>query len=361
MAEIAFHPNWASPPGETIRAVLHAKGVSVHVFRLEIGLDESEVADLLTGVLPVTPVIAKSLAKALGATTHFWLERQKQYRTRLAELAAAEPELTNWGATFPVKKMVDSGWLPKPHVKEDAAFELLDYFDIGSVDEWREKYLSRLRLTKFRTSQAFQNDIPTTLAWIRHGELLAEKIECGRWDRNSFTDSLRALKPLSKIDDPAAFVPALQANCARHGVAVVIARCIPGCSASGATIMVRKDKALLLLSARFLADDQFWFSFFHEAGHLVLHGDEPHIEHEGATTPRQEVEANQFAEEIILEPVGEAALEGMRVNPFSIARLARQCDVSPGLIVGQLQHRGKISPKLFNRFKTRYGAGSFNL
>jgi HTH-type transcriptional regulator/antitoxin HigA len=141
----------------------------------------------------------------------------------------------------------------------------------------------------------------------------------------------------------------------------VVTRSIPGCAASGATIMLRPDKALLLLSARFLSDDQFWFSFFHEAGHLVLHGDEAHIEHEGASTPKQETEANEFAEEIILEPAGEAALKTIRVSPFSIARLARQCNVSAGVIVGQLQHRGRISPKLFNRFKTRYNPGSFTL
>jgi HTH-type transcriptional regulator/antitoxin HigA len=361
MADIAFRPNWASPPGETIRAVLHAKGVGIDVFRLEIGLDESQTANLLAGVLPVTPVIARSLAKSVGSTAHFWLERQRQYQDSLEELAAAAPGLVEWSATFPVKKMIESGWLPKPYAKSDVAFELLDYFDIGSVGEWRKKYPVRLGLAKFRTSEAFQNDIPTTLAWIRRGELLAEDIECAKWDRESFSTSLRELKPLSKIEDPKKFLPVLQRECASYGVAVIVSRSIPGCAASGATLMLSEHKALLLLSARFLSDDQFWFSFFHEAGHLVLHGDEPHIEHEGALTPKQEAEANRFAEKIILEPGGEAILKAIRVSPFSIARLARQCNVSAGVIVGQLQHQERISPKLFNRFKTRYTASSFTL
>ncbi len=361
MADIVVHPNWASPPGETIRAVLYAKGISIDVFRLAIGLNENQTTELLAGVRPVTPVIAKSLSKAVGSTAHFWLERQKQYRISLDELAAAEPELIEWSAAFPLKKMIDSGWLPKPHVKGDAAFELLDYFDIGSVDEWRKKYLARLNFTNFRTSEAFQNDILTTLAWIRRGELLAENIECEKWDRSGFLARLHELKPLSKVENPKDFLPVLQRECAKYGVAVVVARCIPGCAASGATIMLTKDKALLLLSARFLSDDQFWFSFFHEAGHLVLHGNEPHVEYEGASTPQQESEANQFAEQIILEPVGKPTLNTIKISPLSIARLARQCGVSNGLIVGQLQNRGRISPKLFNRFKTRYSASSFSL
>ena len=361
MADMAFRPNWASPPGETIRTVLHNKGVSVDSFRLEIGLDESQMAALLAGVLPVTPAIAKGLAKSVGSTAHFWLERQKQYRDSLEELAATDPELVEWCATFPVRKMIDSGWLPKPYSKSDVAFELLDYFDIESVEEWRKKYPTRLGIAKFRTSIVFQNDVPATLAWIRRGELLAEDIECAKWDRESFSANLRELKVLSKIEEPKEFLPILQRECARHGVAVVVTRCVPGCSASGATLMLAEDKALLLLSARFLSDDQFWFSFFHEAGHLVLHGNEPHIEHDSSSSSKEEAEANQFAENIILEPENPTSLAAASVTRFSIARLARKCNVSAGVIVGQLQHCGRISPKVFNRFKTRYSSSSFTL
>ena len=361
MADIAFRPNWASPPGETIRAVLHAKGVSVDAFRLDIGLDKSQTEALLAGVLPVTPAIAENLARSVGSTAQFWLERQKQYRVSLDELAAAEPELLEWVSAFPVKKMIDSGWLPKPYSKGDAAFELLDYFDVESVDEWRNKYPARLGLAKFRTSEVFQNHFPTTSAWIRRGELLAENIDCSKWSREGFRACLQELKPLSRIEDPVKFLPVVQGECARHGVAVVVTRTLPGCAASGATVILGEDKAMLLLSARFLSDDQLWFSFFHEAGHLILHGNKSHIERAENSTSKQEIEANKFAEEIIMEPVGMAALETIRISPFAIARLARQCNVSTGVIIGQLQHHGRISPKLFNRFKTRYKASSFSL
>ncbi len=361
MADIAVRPKWASPPGETILAVLHAKGMSVDLFRHEIGLNESQAAELFAGVMPVTPLLAKDLSRLVGSTAHFWMERQKQFRNTLDELAASEPELLEWGASFPVQKMIESGWLPKPYAKTDIAFELLDFFDIESVEEWRKRYPARLGLTKFRTSQVLENDLPTTIAWIRRGEVLAENIECGAWNRDGFHACLRSLKPLSRESDPEKFLPKLRKECAKYGVAVVVARSINGCAASGATIMLNKQKALLLLSARFLSDDQFWFSFFHEAGHLLLHSGEPHIEYDDASTSKQEDEANRFAEGVILESAGESTLQNMQVNSFSIARLARQCDVSPGVIVGQLQFRGRISPKTFNKFKIRYRVGSFNL
>jgi Zn-dependent peptidase ImmA (M78 family)/plasmid maintenance system antidote protein VapI len=361
MADIAVNPNWASPPGETILAVLHAKGVNLDVFRIEVGLDKTQTSELFAGVLPITPLIAKSLAKSLGSTPRFWMERQRQYGETLKQLAAVKPELTEWGAQFPLKKMFESGWLHRPHAKSDEVFELLDYFDIETLDEWREKYPARLGLTKFRTSETLQNDLPTTLAWIRRGELLAEEIECAAWNRTAFQSSLPALKPLSRITSPEDFLPILQNHCARYGVAVVVARSIPGCAASGATLMLSKKKALLLVSARFLSDDQFWFSFFHEAGHLVLHENEAHIEQHEASTPQQEAEANLFAETLILEPAGKDVLRDMTISPLSIARLARQCNISKGLVVGQLQNLGRISPKLFTKFKIRYRSSSFTL
>jgi Zn-dependent peptidase ImmA (M78 family) len=115
-----------------------------------------------------------------------------------------------------------------------------------------------------------------------------------------------------------------------------------------------------MLSARFLSDDHFWFSFFHEAGHLILHGEELNIEGSGTrVSPGKEAEANEFAQKIILGTEGELALQSLPINKFAIARFARRCNVSKGLIVGQLQNRNRLSPAKFNGFKIRYRAADF--
>jgi HTH-type transcriptional regulator/antitoxin HigA len=55
-------------------------------------------------------------------------------------------------------------------------------------------------------------------------------------------------------------------------------------------------KALIQLSDRYKADDHFWFSFFHEAAHLLMHSKKVTFisEDDGAAT-EQEEEANTFA------------------------------------------------------------------
>jgi len=360
MTEETFRPNWASAPGETIQAIISARGFSATDLQTSLDMPDYELSSLLTGNLKISSELAKRLANVFGSTPRFWLERDKQYHASLKAIELAAPELTRWARSFPLNEMVKAGWLNKP-TSGEAAAELLEFFGVANLAEWRESYQARLRRTNFRTSQSFENTIGSTTAWIRHGEIVAEEMNCGAFDKNGFRKSLSALKALTLEKSPRRFIPTLQRECAKHGVAVVVNRCVSGCAASGATYLLENGTALLLLSARFLSDDQFWFSFFHEAGHLLLHTDEACVEEMGAKSSLIEEEANVFAQEIILDPLGRDELMALELNKFSIARFARRCCVSAGVIVGQLQHRKKIKHSAYNALKIRYSVEGLSL
>jgi Zn-dependent peptidase ImmA (M78 family) len=114
-------------------------------------------------------------------------------------------------------------------------------------------------------------------------------------------------------------------------------------------------KALLLLSFRYLTDDQFWFTVFHELGHLLLHGTE-RIFLEGLALPEgeAEVQANSFAASELLTPRGLEALRTLPLTVEHIVRFARSLQISPGVVVGQLQYCGRVSPAHFNGLKRHY-------
>jgi len=360
MTEPAFQPNWASPPGETILSILRARDISVYKFSELVGLPEQEALRLLSGKYPIDSNLAKRISAKFGSTPRFWTERERRYQSNLKTLALRRPELEQWFRAFPVAKMREMGWISKFTSPAEAPFELLDFFAVSTVEQWKDEHANRLERIKFRTSSTFENSTTATTAWLRRGELVAEEMSCKSWNPEGFRKSLSGLKSLSMERSPRAFVPRLQTECAKYGVAVVVERCPSGCAASGATLRLESGRGLLLLSARFLSDDHFWFSFFHEAAHLILHGVELRIEGEGLSgTSTQETEANQFAQRILLEPHGESALKALPINKFAIARFARRCGVSPGIIVGQLQNKKRLSPGRFNAFKTRYKVADF--
>ena len=169
--------------------------------------------------------------------------------------------------------MIKFGWLDSvPHPSEEVS-SCLQFFDLPSVPAWREAYSSLQQLAAFRTSPSFESRSASVAAWLRQGEIEAERIECRPWDVEKFQESLRYIRSLTQISDPNRYIPALQEHCSNAGVAVAIVRAPNGCRASGAVRFLSQTKALLQLSLRHLTDDHFWFTFFHEAGHLMLHGE----------------------------------------------------------------------------------------
>jgi HTH-type transcriptional regulator / antitoxin HigA len=114
-------------------------------------------------------------------------------------------------------------------------------------------------------------------------------------------------------------------------------------------------RPMILLSFRYLTEDQFWFTFFHEGGHLILHGDRCLIlEGDATLTAAEEGEANEFAANTLIPPESQAELLRLPINGRAVMRFARKVGVSPGIVVGQLQHRGLLGQNQLNNLKRRF-------
>lgn len=359
-AEAEFAPMWAVPPGRTISDLMKSRGIASTHLANSFDMSEDDFDNLLQGKRAITAPIAARLEAELGASAGFWLRREEQYREQLAELTdgvdADNNEYQAWLKSLPIKQMQEFGWLEPTKDKGEKLRQCLAFFDVPNLDAWRRTYSDVKGAAVFRTSDTFAEDAVATAAWLRRGELEAEKIECRKWNPALFEKQLPKIRALTDIPHPSEFIPKLQQLCAEAGVAVVIVKAPKGCRASGATFFSRPDKAVLLLSVRYLSDDQFWFSFFHEAGHLVLHWDADLLILETSDGPMspQEDEANKFAMEQLIPSHLQALLPTASKSLKGIMRLAREAGVSYGIVVGQMQFRGLVSQRNYNKLKNRY-------
>lgn len=347
-----FAPDWVSAPGDTIADILQERDCSASEFARQIGYPLAEVHDLLQGRATISLAVARQLERVLGASVEFWMTRDFQYRQDTQRLHVADNQ---WLAGLPVGDMIRFGWLkPVPHPAHEAE-ACLRFFDVPSVRAWHKLYGNLEEMVAFRTSPSLDSRPGAVAAWLRQGEIEAQRIDCKPWNPNRFRASLSSIRSLTREKDPDRFLPKLQDQCAEYGVAVAIVRCPAGCRASGATQFLTKEKALLLLSFRFLTDDHFWFSFFHEAAHLLLHGAKGFFL-EGEDTPQtmQEEEANEFAAQTLVPPALQSEMLSLRVDSRQVIRFAMNVGVSPGIIVGQLQHLGKFKRNQLNSLKRRY-------
>lgn len=362
-----FQPAWVSSPGETIADVLRARNRSIREFAEAMGETEGDVASLLEGRTAITIGCARRLSEVLGASVEFWMSRDYLYREGAGRLQA---EHRDWLDALPMGDMIRFGWIsPTPKATEEAT-AALRFFGVPSVEAWHQEYAELERLTSFRTSTAFESRPAAVAAWLREGERRALSLSCGQWDENRFRDALSRARRLSRIGDPRRFMPRLQQLCASAGVALVALRTPSGCRASGATRFLSRERALLLVSFRHLTDDQLWHTFFHEAGHLLLHGrSRVFVEGLGEGLDRgfgagkggeielftvHEDEANAFAANMLIPESARAGFERLRADVNAILRFATELGISPGIVVGQLQHIGRVRPNQFNSLKRRY-------
>jgi HTH-type transcriptional regulator/antitoxin HigA len=251
--------------------------------------------------------------------------------------------------------MIKFGWLkPAPHPSEEVS-ACLHFFNVSTLQAWRETYGGLLEMVAFRKSHSFESRPAAVAAWLRQGEIESEAIDCSPWNPGLFKDSLASIKLLTRQKDPHRFIPSLRNVCAASGVAFAVVRAPNGCPASGATRFLSPTKALLLLSFRHLSDDQFWFTFFHEAGHLLLHS-RTRLFLEGVETPatNEEKEANEFAGRTLVPPNLHSTMLNLAIDHREIIKFAQRVGVSPGIVVGQLQHYKRIDHSYLNKLKRRY-------
>ena len=348
---------WISPPGETIEDVLEEKGWTKSEFARRLGFSSKHVSQLLSGKAPLTEDLAIALASVLGGTAAFWLEREARYREALKRQEAFDRLESQAGLLdeLPISWLVKEGCLKKYSHKGQQVSEVFRFFGVASVASYREGYASPGAV--FRTSASFGKAPGAVAAWIRRAELAAERVHTERWNESGFRRCLRELRSLTLEPDPRTFIPALTAACAAQGVAVVFVPTPPKCPASGMTFW-RKGKAVLALSLRYKANDQLWFTFFHEAGHILLHGRKMvFIEGLDGLDEEKEREADEFAQNLLIPPEHTDELETLR-SADEVQRFAARIGIHPGIVVGRLQHDRLIPWRALNDLKQRYDWGA---
>lgn len=352
-----FQPDWFSPPGHTIAAKLRSSGVSLDNFAWEMDMPSPDATKLLDGELKIDDRIALKLGQVLGGSREFWIRREAQYRGDINRLAEEIDIQTakQWLRLLPLKDMTDRGWIAREDSVKGKLTECMRFFDVCSIDAFDARADRIVSQVKFRTSEKLKSQPHSLAAWLRFGEVQADRIQCEPWSRDKFSSLIPDMKKLTRIRDTEKFLPKLGDLCRSAGVALVICRTPSGCRASGATKFLSNDKALLLLSFRHLSDDHFWFSFFHECGHLILHGkDKIFVEGEEAETEAHEKEANEFAEDVLIPEPWKRMLAVLPINRKSIQRFAVRVGVSAGIVVGQLEHKGRVGHGYFSYLKRRY-------
>lgn len=353
--KIIAKPDWVSPPGHTIVSLLEEQELSIEEFAGKIDCSKGIAQKLVDGKHAIDSNLARKISETIGASQSFWMAREHDYRANIKP-----PEKVNFTSfdnlinALPLSDMKKFGWIDGAITKEEKITESMEFFGVSTLAQWQGRYENAFRGAAYRRATAYASCEVSTVAWLRQGEIETQGDEVSDWSPEKLKLELDGFRRLTWYKSPSLFISKLKEGLGRAGVKFAIVRTPKGCLASGAVRILADDTPHIQLSFRYLSDDQFWFSLFHEIGHLLLHFDHMPILDNAEMEETCEMEANEFASQVIVPMIHQEELLSLVASKSLIIAFAKRVGVAPGLIVGQLQHIGAIRYNQMQHLKRRY-------
>jgi len=341
-AELQALKALVSPPGDTILETIEFMGMTQVELAERMGRPKEKINELIKGKSPISTETAFHLERVLGTPVSFWMNREREYRKELYEIEMQEQLVLqyDWLSCFPLRAIKNFGWVEDTRDKSVLVRQMLRFFGIATTQEWNRLYVDQKTSVAFRISLANTKSPHALSAWLRQGELESRKLGVADYDKSKFKAALGEIKSLVH-QFPDDFDTQLQSLCASCGVALAYVPTLPKAPVSGASRWFH-GKPLIQLSGRYRTDDHFWFTFYHEAAHILLHGKKDiFLENVEGTALDQakEDEANAFAAEALLSEKEYAEIRSANQWTYdSIKTFAKKLNTSTGVIIGRLQH-----------------------
>jgi HTH-type transcriptional regulator / antitoxin HigA len=343
--QFAFEPDYSISPGALLEESLEAMGISARELARRCGRSAKLIVEILAGKAPLEPETALQFERVTDVSASVWLGMESQYRL---DLARKEEDLQlssrfAWAKDFPLKEMKERELIDPPKDNADAVRQLLRYFGVAGIDACEAAFES-LSLS-YRQSPKYVTERNSLFVWLRLGEIEAESIECADYDKAKFLKSLAQIRALT-LENIEVYLPKMKSLCAKAGVAFVVTKPVGKMALSGITRWLSPRKAMIQQTLRHKSNDHFWFTFFHEARH-VLHGSRKTVFVDGGglegASPEEEEEANAWSAEFLV-PRAEL-IKFVATEDFSekaVRLFADQLGIAPGIVVGQLQKRNHL-------------------
>lgn len=359
-----FAPDWVSPPGDTILDIAEERGWTQVELAQRLGYSEKHMSQLINGKVPITFDAAQRLERVVGSTINFWVALEANYQKHKARLEAADRHAgwVPWLEELPLKELMACGAIPKQRLnsknKPAVVESCLRFFGVATPDEWRIHYGGMQ--VAFRRSRAEQSDVGAISAWLRLGEQQAEKLDGPKYDKARFEKALHTIRGLTS-EQPEIFEPQMRKLLHEAGVLLVLVPAIPRAHVSGVARWLSPTRPLIQLSLYGKTNDKFWFSFFHEAAHILLHAnskeekksiflDDPNAAH---TDDPREHEANEWSRNWLIPSQHLQSLASLKTKA-AVIDFAQRIGVHPGIVVGRLQHDKLIDPSWMNDLKQSF-------
>lgn len=344
-------------PGETISDVLEERGITQAELAMRTGVTPTYVSNVINGKKDISAKFAMALEYALGVKKTFWLNLQANYDAELLELNETETiteEEINAREHLSgiVKYLRTRGLVPIRESKNDSIISLRNVLNVSDL----------VNLSQIAEAGAFRMSKNTSInpfvmgAWIRMCQIIGEKREIkNTFDSNRVQNLIKELKKVM-TKNSANIQEELQSLMEDYGIDFSIMRHFTGAPVHGYVSVKRDGSYQMVVTIRGAFADRFWFSIFHELGHIV-NGDIDKTNRfvDDGTNREIEERADRFAAAALLdEDAYNAFVDGRNFSLDEIIKFANCQNVMPYIVIGRLQREKYIEYYQYKDQMLRY-------
>lgn len=344
-------PAIAIHPGETIKDELEAREMSQAELAGLIGMEKTQLNEVIKGKRNITADMAILFEKALGIDADYWMTAQKNYELDLARIDERNQakiqlmeEWNIWKEQIPVsffKKYKFLTGVPKQDIES-----VKQIYGIQHVDQFANFYASSA-FAHYKKANTDKADRKHILGWTKLISFLGSQqkvIAFKHQSKDALIKELRSIifKNKNVVDESVELLASV-------GIKLVIHKNADKCPVDGVCLWNGKNP-LIGMSMRYSRLDNFAFTLFHELGHVYLHlvnnPDATFVDDLDDTEHSKDLiekEANDFAaNSLIPENHWETFItsEKRMQDEFAIS-FANSIGIHPAVVKGRLKHELK--------------------
>ena len=342
----------ATPPGATIKEQLNDRGMSQKEFAARMDMSEKHISRLINGDVQLTPEAAVRLEMVLGVPARFWNNLEAIYREKIikAEAENAMDADVEVAKRFPYGEMAKLGWVPAVRDVKERVVNLRKYFEVVELSLLGNSQITRIACRRLAITE--KSDL-ALMAWAQEAKIQARNIQTAPINIRNLILSVPDIRNMTVMTQEE-FYPKIKKSLADCGIALIFLPHLKGSFLQGATF-ADGNKIVVGITARGRDADKFWFSLFHELGHIIL----GHVGKTDGTSEDDEKAADTWSGDMLIAADDyEIFLEQKDYSEEKILGFARQQGIAPGIIVGRMQRERLLKYSELNNLKEKYDFGS---
>lgn len=290
-------------PGEILDEKLQEMGMGVKEFATRVSKPEKTIIAVLKGKSSITPDMAIAFEMVTKIPADMWLRHQKSYDEFIARKKKEKTlkEGMRWAKKFPYAEISNLGWfdgIDKTQGKQRNIVDTLcTFFAVSSPKGWEDFYLNQRLRVAFSISLAEACDPYALSAWLRRGEIQASELTINiKYKASLLRGILNSISGIrtKKADNNRDLLVPLLGNA---GVKLIFTETLSSAPVKGCARYIY-GVPCIQLAKEFDTDSEFWFTLYHEIGHILLHGKKDIFMENvsyGDKDPEKEKEADEFA------------------------------------------------------------------